>query len=202
LEKLARANGLRSLSLLRRQALWELSRTDPPIGLFVGKPAAEAEEEKVILPRMTAGEHVLQDYAATSLSLEAHPVSFVREKLQQLRIVTTAQLLECKDGDYVKCAGLVLVRQRPGTASGVVFITIEDETGIANLVVWRTLFDQYRKPILQSRLLMVEGKLQREGEVMHVVVQKCYNLNQLLRGVMAGSEPVQMDVFDKGRNFK
>src|SRR5260221_3354547 len=202
LEKLARANGLRSLGLLRRQALWELSRTDPPIGLFVGKPAAEPEEEKVSLPRMTAGEHVLQDYAATSLSLEAPPVSFVREKLQQLRIVTTAQLLECKDGDFVRCAGLVLVRQLPGTASGAVLITIEDETGIANLVVWRALFDQYRKPILQSRLLMVEGKLQREGEVLHVVVGKCYNLNQLLRGVMAGSEPMQMDVFDKGRNFR
>jgi len=196
LEKLARANGFRPLGLLRRQALWELSRTDPPIGLFIGKPAAEPAEEKVNLPRMSAGEHVLEDYAATSLSLEAHPVSFVREKLQQLRITSTAQLLDGKDGDYVKVAGLVLVRQRPGTASGVVFITIEDETGIANLVVFRALFDQYRKPILQSRLLMVEGKLQREGEVIHVVVRKCYNLNQLFRGL------VDMDVFDKGRNFR
>jgi len=215
LEKLAHANGLRSLGLLRRQALWELTRTDPPIGLFVGKPGAEPTEEKVTLPRMSAGEHVLQDYAATSLSLEAHPVSFVREKLQQLRIISTAQLLDGKDGDYVKVAGLVLVRQRPGTASGVVFITIEDETGIANLVVFRALFDQYRKPILQSRLLMVEGKLQREGEVIHVVVRKCFNLNRLLRGLMdtdegtptkeepeVAAKPVQLDVFDKGRNFR
>src|SRR5258708_37130909 len=130
---------------------------------------------------MTAGEHVLQDYAATSLSLEAHPVSFVREKLQQLRIVTTAQLLECKDGDFVKCAGLVLVRQRPGTASGVVFITIEDETGIANLVVWRALFYQYPKTRMPSRLLLVKVKIESEGERVLVQVVNVFNIEQVLR---------------------
>ena len=88
----------------------------------------------------------------------------------------------------VKVAGLVLVRQRPGTAKGVCFITIEDETGFANLVVFENLFDKYRKEILQSRLLMVEGKLQREGEVIHVIVKHCYNLSKLLRRLTAAEK--------------
>jgi error-prone DNA polymerase len=89
-----------------------------------------------------------------------------------------------KDKDYVRVAGLVLVRQRPGTAAGVCFITIEDETGVANLVVFEKLFDTYRKEILQSRLLMVEGKVQKEGEVIHVIVSKCHNLSKLLRHLL------------------
>jgi error-prone DNA polymerase len=93
-----------------------------------------------------------------------------------------------KNGDHVKIAGLVLVRQRPGTASGICFITIEDETGTANLVVFQKLFDQYRKEIIQSRLLMVEGKLQREGEVIHVVVQRCYNFSNLLQQLTASQK--------------
>ena len=84
----------------------------------------------------------------------------------------------------VKVAGLVLVRQRPGTASGICFITIEDETGFANLVIFQKLFDKYRKEILQSKLLMVEGKLQREGEVIHVIVKRCYNFSKLLRQLL------------------
>ncbi len=130
---------------------------------------------------MSASEHVVHDYASLSLSLKAHPVSFVREKLQMLHILATKQLADGKDGDWVKVAGLVLVRQRPGTASGICFITIEDETGSANLVVFQKLFDKYRKEILQSRLLMVEGTLQREGEVIHVIVKHCHNFSQLLR---------------------
>lgn len=132
---------------------------------------------------MSASEHVVHDYAATSLSLKAHPVSFVREKLQQLHILETKQLDAVGDGALVKVAGLVLVRQRPGTAGGVCFITIEDETGFSNLVVFQNLFDKYLKEILQSRLLMVEGKLQREGEVLHVIVKRCYDLSKLLRSL-------------------
>jgi error-prone DNA polymerase len=86
-----------------------------------------------------------------------------------------------KDGTVVKVAGLILVRQRPGTASGICFITLEDETGTANLVVFRQLFDKYRKEIIQSRLLMVEGKLQREGEVIHVIVSRCFDISKLLQ---------------------
>ena len=135
----------------------------------------------ISLPVMSASEHVVHDYAATSLSLKAHPVSFVREKLQQLHILSTKDLATAKDGELVKVAGLVLVRQRPGTAGGICFMTIEDETGYANLVIFQNLFEKFRKPILQSRLIMVEGKLQVEGEVIHVIVRTCYDFSKLLR---------------------
>jgi len=188
LEKLADADAFRSIGLDRRQALWEVSTKDRPIALFAGQPSADTEEKEISLPKMSASEHVVHDYAATSLSLKAHPVSFVREKLQQLHILSTKELATANSGDPVKVAGLVLVRQRPGTAKGVCFITIEDETGCANLVVFENLFTEYRKEILQSRLLMVEGKLQREGEVIHVIVSSCYNLSKLLRHLTASHD--------------
>jgi len=185
LERLADADAFRSLGLDRREALWEVSAlADRPIAMFEGQPAESAYEPAVALPDMTASQHVVQDYASTSLSLKAHPVSFVREKLDLLRILRTGDLAGCRDGDHVKVAGLVLVRQQPGTASGVVFITIEDETSTANLVVFHDIFLAYRKVILQSRLLMVEGKLQIEGEVVHVIVKHCHNLSPLLRDLV------------------
>ncbi|HEX3164637.1 MAG TPA: OB-fold nucleic acid binding domain-containing protein, partial [Chitinophagaceae bacterium] len=228
LKRLADADAFRSIGLDRREALWEISAcNDHPTGIFSGQTNVE---EKVSLPAMKDSEHVVHDYAATSLSLKAHPVSFVREKLEQIHIVPTKQLASLKDGDTVKVAGLVLVRQRPGTAKGVCFITIEDETGNANLVVFENLFDKYRKEILSSRLLMVEGKLQIEGEVIHVIVQHCYNLSKLLLHLTApqndnptlhtlspanlkSSPPnssrnkkqpllIQEEIFSKGRNFK
>jgi error-prone DNA polymerase len=192
LEKIADADGFNSLGLDRRQALWEISTgNDQPIALFTGQPTDNDLEEKNLLPKMRMSEHVLQDYASTSLSLKAHPVSFVREKLDLLRILPTIKLTEGKDGDMVKVAGLVLVRQRPGTAAGICFITIEDETGNANLVVFESLFEKFRKEILQSRLLMVEGNLQVEGEVIHVIVKKCYDLTKLLRNLTSVSDDNQ-----------
>jgi len=191
LEKLADADAFRSMGLDRRQALWELSASgDRPVALFSGQASAgdAVAEKSVELPLMTDSEHVVHDYAAISLSLKAHPVSFVREKLRLLHVLSTKEMMAGRDGDPVKVAGLVLVRQRPATASGVCFITIEDETGFANLVVFQKLFDQYRKPIIQSRLLMVEGKLQREGEVVHVIVRHCYDLSKLLRRLTVGQE--------------
>lgn len=221
LEKLADADAFCSLGLDRRQALWEVSALgDRPVELFKGQPSESATEIQVALPFMTKSEHVVQDYASTSLSLKAHPVSFLREKLKLLHILPAKELDMAKDGDFVKVAGLVLVRQRPGTASGICFITIEDETGTTNLVVFQKLFDQYRKEILQSKLIMVEGRLQKEGEVIHVVLKRCYNFNKLLGNLTAAQNedlPVltlsradeksvpaiaQKDVFHKGRNFK
>ena len=136
-----------------------------------------------------------------------------------------------KNGDLVKVAGLVLVRQRPGTAGGVCFMTIEDETGFANLVIFENLFEKYRKEILQSKLIMVEGKLQMEGEVIHVIVQRCYDFSKLLRNLTPAQnddlplltlshsdeksipthaqhkrsplrEPAQENIFPGARNFK
>lgn len=221
IELLSDADAFRSINLDRREALWEVpALSDKPVGLFAGQPSESAQEIQISLPFMTEGEHVVQDYAATGLSLKAHPVSFVREKLKLMHITSTNDLSALKDGDPVRVAGLVTVRQRPGTAKGVVFITIEDETGFANLVVWQNLFDQYRKEIVQSRLLMVEGKLQIEGEVIHVVVKRCFNLTGLLSKLTAkGNEDIPVmtlaradettspipdarNVFHKGRNFK
>jgi len=187
LEKLADADAFRSIELDRRQALWEVSNKDRPFALFSGH-ASETIKEKVSLPKMSISEHVIHDYASTALSLKAHPVSFVREKLQQLHIQPATALENIADGELLKVAGLVLVRQRPGTASGICFMTIEDETGYANLVIFPDLFEKYRKAIIQSRLIMVEGKLQREGEVVHVIVHHCYNLSKFLRHLTASQD--------------
>ncbi|MGM9478120.1 error-prone DNA polymerase [Pedobacter sp. GSP4] len=182
LERLADADAFGSMGLDRRRALWEVSAmADRPIALFENQPSESTLETQATLPLMTKGEHVIQDYATTSLSLKAHPVHFVREQLTLLRVIPTKDLTGLKDGQTVKVAGLVLVRQRPGTAKGVCFITIEDETGFTNLVVFENLFEKFRKEIIQSRLLMVEGKLQIEGEVIHVIVKRCFDLTSMLR---------------------
>ncbi|PTN09626.1 error-prone DNA polymerase [Mangrovibacterium marinum] len=181
LERLADADAFRSIGLDRRRALWEVSAlSDHPTGVFAGTPSASAGEQATELPPMSNAEHVVQDYASTALSLKAHPVSFVRPSLNDLGVVPTSTLSQLKNGQRVKVCGLITVRQRPGTAKGVLFITIEDESGFANLVVWSATFEKYCKVILQSHLLMVEGKVQIEGEVIHVVVSDCFNLNELM----------------------
>ena len=181
LEKLADADAFRSMGLDRRQALWDVSAlADRPIGLFADQPSESSTEEDPLLPVMTSSEHVVHDYATTSLSLKSHPVAFVRENLRQLKILSASELSTRKNGDYVNVAGLVLVRQRPGTAKGTCFITLEDETGTFNLIIWASLFEEYRKEILHAKLLMVEGNLQIEREVVHVIVRRCHNLNRLL----------------------
>jgi error-prone DNA polymerase len=182
LERLADADAFRSMGLDRRQALWEVSAlADKPEGIFKGQDSESIFEQPVHLPKMTASEHVLQDYNSTSLSLKAHPVAFVRHRLFKHRVLCTSELNKWDDGTQLRIAGLVLVRQRPGTASGICFITIEDETGTANLVVFQSVFEKYRAEILQSRLLMVSGHLQKEGQVTHVVVRKIYNMSWLLQ---------------------
>ncbi|MFM8833018.1 MAG: error-prone DNA polymerase [Cytophagales bacterium] len=219
LEKLADADAFRSLGSDRREALWHVANRDyQPQSFFSSLKNNVTDDNEISLPKMKLSEQVVQDYATTSLSLKAHPVSFVRAELNQLRALTHASLETAKNGDWVKVAGLVLVRQRPGTATGICFITLEDETGIANLVVFSHLFDKYRKEIIQSRLLMVEGQLQREGEVVHVIVKRCFNISPLLQK-LTGVEETQKSqfplfrsdettskpdqrVFHKGRNFR
>ncbi|PWK66342.1 error-prone DNA polymerase [Mucilaginibacter oryzae] len=231
LENLADADAFRSLGADRRKALWEVSAlADRPIELFSGQPSETVKEIQVTLPAMTEGEHVVQDYASTGLSLKNHPVALVREKLNLLHNTQIGNLKNMKDGDFVKVTGLITVRQRPGTAKGMLFMTIEDETGAANLVIWDKMFDRYRKEIIQSRLFMAEGKLQIEREVIHVVVRRCFNVTPLLRDltevtseqlsllpeaypnqtIAPSSYPAKKStenipaagVFHKGRNFK
>ena len=208
LEKLADADAFRSMNMDRRDALWHISALhDRPIALFERKADNSQHETQISLPLMPTSEHVIHDYAHVGLSLKAHPVSFIRKELEALRVLSTQTANEAKDGEKIKVAGLILVRQRPGTASGICFITIEDETGIANLVVYQKLFNQFRKEILGAKLLMIEGKVQREGEVVHIVVQRCHNYNGLLQqlhGSKTRNIPPTMGekVFHDGRNFK
>ncbi len=215
LEKLADADTFRSIGLDRRQALWEVSAlSDSPIGMFEGQPSQSNAEGQLELPLLTNAEHVVEDYATTGLSLKAHPVSFVRSRLDTMLIVPTANLPKMANGDMVAVAGLVTVRQRPGTAKGVIFVTIEDETGFANLVVWGKVFETYRRDIVQARLLMVQGKVQIEGEVIHVIANSCYNLSYLLQSMTDTDKDVTLltlsrsdeknpeEVFHKGRNFR
>ena len=216
LERLADADAFRSMNHDRRVALWQVSTKDHQTkSLFNGKLAKPSSEENIKLPEMSLSEHVVHDYSSMSLSLKAHPVSFLREQLSQLRVLSSADLKKGKDGDNVKVAGLILVRQRPGTASGICFITLEDETGTSNLVVWQDLFNKYRKEIIQSRLLMVEGKLQIEGEVIHVIVKRCFNISKLLAKLGPNSNDVSTlarpdetssnydtRMFPEGRNFR
>jgi error-prone DNA polymerase len=193
LERLADADAFRSIGLDRRQALWEVTTKDHLQVMFANQKAPDAVGENVSLPQLHLSEHVVQDYATTSLSLKAHPVSFVRSQLEQLHVTATKDLETLKNGEPVKVAGLVLVRQMPGTAKGVWFMTIEDETGCANLVIFPNIELAYRKALLGSRLFMAEGAVQIEGEVIHVIVNAGYDLSKLLRKLTAeGNEDLPL----------
>jgi error-prone DNA polymerase len=181
---LAAADAFQSMFINRRTALWQLAVQDKPFALFSGHTETHPEEADIKLPAMLRSEEVLQDYATSALSLKAHPVSFLREKLGLLHIVKNNALNSHKNGDPIKVAGLVLVRQRPETAKGVWFITIEDETGCANLVVFKNVADASKKEILKAKLLMAEGTLQIEGEVIHIIVKKCYDISRLLSALV------------------
>ena len=218
LEKLADADAFRSMGLDRRKALWEVSAlSDSPIGMFEGQPSESAHEPQLELPFLTDAAQVVEDYATTGLSLKAHPVSFIRPQLNGLGVTPSGNLGQMKNGDAIKVAGLVTVRQRPGTAKGVLFVTIEDESGFSNLVIWSKVFEKYRKEIIQARLLMVAGQLQVAGKVIHVVANHCFNLSPLLHGMTANDKVESAvstlsrgdekssgteAVFYKGRNFR
>ncbi len=187
LEKLADADAFRSIGLDRRQALWEVRALDPlsaaeRLPLFAAAQGVDdlQTEAQVELPLMREGEHVVNDYRALSLSLKAHPVSFLREQLAAQSIVKAERLAELPSGRRISVAGLVLVRQRPGTASGVIFATLEDETGIANVIIWPKIFERYRGIVLGARLMRVTGKLQSEQNVIHVVAERLEDLTPLL----------------------
>lgn len=203
LERLADADAFRSMGLDRRQALWEVAAVqDRHVALFKGQDTVSAQEKQIRLPFMAESEHVVQDYATTGLSVKAHPVSFLRKKLDLLHVLPTDKLSHVKDGFPVKVCGLITVRQRPGTAKGVLFVTIEDEAGFANLVLWAKVFEKYRREILQAKLFMVTGKVQVEGRVIHVVVEQCFNLNSWLLELENNAYASTDTIFYKGRNFK
>ena len=145
------------------------------------------DEKPVALPQTTLGEHVVQDYASLSLSLKAHPVSFFRDELKGRGVISSAEHWEeRRAGRYARVAGLVLVRQKPGTAKGVIFITLEDETGVINVVVWPKVFERNRRTVMSAQFLEVRGKIERDGLVIHVIANELIDLTPRLRALGDG----------------
>jgi error-prone DNA polymerase len=205
IERLAEADAFRSMGLDRRAALWTARRLDV-IGIRTTRPVAAAKdavpkgdkvdndrlpllaphmsdelfpEPAVALPAMPLTEHVVEDYVTTGLSLKEHPVRFFRERLSALGAMRNAALRseDLRQDSRVTVAGLVLVRQRPGTAKGVIFMTLEDETDIANIIVWPKAFEHNRRVVMSGRFLAVRGRLQRAGLVIHVVAESFVDLS-------------------------
>ncbi len=161
----------------------------PPLPLFAAARASEhAPEPPVTLPDMSLGEHVAEDYRTLHLSLKAHPMALLRAGMAARGHVPARDLAAIDSGRRVRVSGIVLVRQRPGTASGVIFATLEDESGVANIIVWPKVFERYRPVVLGASLLAVEGELQREGIVTHVIAERLADLSDELRALAAGED--------------
>lgn len=184
LERLADADAFASLGLSRRDALWAVrglgragDKDDLP--LFLAAASNEIEPD-MHLPPMPPGEEVVMDYRHLRMSLRAHPVSFLRGHLERLRVMPCDDLVRCRDGRRVSVAGLIVVRQRPGTAKGTIFLTLEDESGIANIIVWPKVFEAHRAIVLGARMVAVTGRMQEESGVIHVVAERIDNITHLL----------------------
>lgn len=229
LQRLANADAFRSVGLDRRQALWEIRglagqagkiATQADLPLFTqdrsGIMAILRDDGAVNLPKLLPGEQVVEDYSALRLSLKAHPVSFLREALTARDILSTSALDGIANNRPVSIAGLVLVRQRPGTASGVIFMTLEDETGIANIIVWPKVFKRQRKEVMGARMIAVDGIVQKEQGVTHVIARRLTNLTPYLMDALSADaeslarqpppsnlwrHPRNTRMLPKGRNF-
>jgi error-prone DNA polymerase len=186
LEALAKGDAFAGLGLGRRPALWQtMAKKTAPLPLFA-KLAAPVDEAPD-LPELGPGEAVALDYTHLRLSLKAHPVGLLRGPLARTGLRPCSALKTARDGSTIALAGLTLIRQRPGTASGVIFITLEDETGIANLVVWPHVFERFRAVVLGARLMAVRGQVQREGDVIHVIARKLDSRDALLGPLASGA---------------
>ncbi|PQO24328.1 error-prone DNA polymerase [Rhodobacteraceae bacterium WD3A24] len=186
LERLAEADAFATLGLSRRDALWAARalRAPAPLPLF-GADGEGAAEPDTVLPSMTLGEEMIEDYLSLRLSLRAHPLEILRPRLSDS--LPHDRLAQARG--RVTVAGLVITRQRPGTASGVVFLTLEDETGVANVVVWRKVYETFRKAVIAGRLLHVTGRIEREGAVTHLIAERIVDLSPLLAGLVADRGP-------------
>ncbi|MFB9953391.1 error-prone DNA polymerase [Rhizobium puerariae] len=186
IERLADADAFTSIGLTRREALWAARGLDEKnavekLPLFDSAGGADLRPEvKPRLPSMLPGEEVIEDYRYLSLSLKAHPVSFLRPELQAMGITRSVDLLEVPNGRRVTISGIVLVRQRPGSASGVIFMTLEDETGVANAIVWPKVFARFRSVVMGARLVKIRGKLQSQSGVIHTVVEHIEDITPML----------------------
>ena len=184
---LADADAFRSIGLDRRAALWAVRRLpdDVPLPLFEIAAAREQPDENVgPLPLMPLPEQVVADYQTIRLSLKGHPMQFLRSMFESERVMACRDVCHDQEGRRVRCAGVVLVRQRPGSAKGVVFMTLEDETGIANIVVWPKVMERFRKEVMGARLILVEGYIQSSPEqVTHLVAQRLFDRSHDLIGL-------------------
>jgi error-prone DNA polymerase len=185
LTALAAADALAGLTGHRHRAVWQVSGVERALPLL---PAALAQEEGIPLLRAPReGQDIVADYGSTGLTLRRHPLCLLREKLQRRGVLPTQDLWDQPNGAKVITAGLVITRQRPGSAGGVTFVTMEDETGHVNLIVWNNVAVAQRAALLESRLLEVQGKLQREGDVQHVIAQRLTNLSAMLGDLTVAS---------------
>jgi error-prone DNA polymerase len=181
--RLARADAFASLALSRRESLWKSLRKPSTTPMF----GAEEDDLPVELPIMGPQEEVFADYRTAGLSLKAHPVAFFRKQLDRLRVVPSRQLGAMRDGCHVRVGGLVLVRQRPGTAKGITFVTIEDETGVANLIIRMDVWEKYHRVARTASAFIASGRLQNQQGVIHVLVSRLENLNDAINGLRSAS---------------
>ena len=183
IETLAAADAFHSMGLVRREALWQARALAKaaPLPLFEAADQREdGPEPAVVLPAMADGEQVVEDYRTLRLSLRAHPLSFLRDRLARRGALAAEAMARAQDGDRAATAGLVLVRQRPGSAKGVIFMTLEDETGTVNVVVWPNILERYRRAVLGGRLALVRGRVQRAGAIVHLVAAHVEDLTHWL----------------------
>jgi error-prone DNA polymerase len=174
---LASSGALQSLSGDRHRARWDVAGAEKPLPLF---PSMERYEATPLLRKPTEGQNIVADYRNTGLTLERHPMCLLRRHLDRYRYIRAEQLPTLGNGRSVNVAGLVITKQRPGTASGVIFVTLEDETGQVNLVLWKQVAEQHRAALLNARLLGITGELQIEGQVIHVIARQLFDHSDLL----------------------
>jgi error-prone DNA polymerase len=192
LERLAEADAFAAVGADRRQALWKIRGLgEPPPPLLA--LTAETAEQTVQLRPMTEGREVVEDYQTKGLTLRHHPAHFLRDAFRKRGMITCASLGGMREGKRVTVSGIILVRQKPGSAKGIMFITIEDETGIANLVLWPNLFEKLRRLVLSASMIACRGRVQREGDVIHVVVEHLTDLSRELRSVGARELPFPIE---------
>jgi len=184
--RLAKGGAFASLELDRRGSLWHaLAQQQRAMPLF--DSLAPEKDEAAALPGMSAAEEVLADYRTTGMSLKAHPLAFLREELDRRKVARAEQLKTWPNGHPIRVAGIVLVRQRPTTAKGITFVTLEDETGAANLIIRPDVWQRWRQAALGAKVLLAHGRLQRHGQVIHVVATKLENVSDLLQDLTAKS---------------
>jgi error-prone DNA polymerase len=176
LDALAASDALMQISGNRRQALWQALAIDPETPL--GMPQGATGDPKLTEP--TEGQEILADYASTGLTLRRHPLALLRERLRKLGLKTAEEVAHSRHGQLIRAAGIVTCRQRPATASGVMFVTLEDETGYVNLVVWNDRVEKQRRELLRARLLGVVGQVQRHGDVVHILAGRFRDLTPML----------------------